>query len=161
MGSNQPFRIERVTSRVLWPTRKLRDRIDALAREVHADVVFVDPMIPLGLLAPRACAPYVVIADGAEITGYRRLPVSKQAARRVLRGAAGIVAAGSYPAREAQRAAGRPLRGIVIPPGVDVARFRPVDEETRKLTRNRSGSIRTCHWCSACPGWYPARVSTS
>ena len=28
---DQPFRIERVRSRVLWPTRRLRDRIDAMA----------------------------------------------------------------------------------------------------------------------------------
>src|SRR3954469_17445869 len=49
----QSFRIERMRSRVLWPTRRLRDRIDALAREVQADFVFLDPMIPLALLGPH------------------------------------------------------------------------------------------------------------
>ena len=136
----QQFRVERVSSRVLWPTRKLRERIDALAREVGADVIFVDPMIPLGVLAPKlTAAPYVVVAHGAEITGYGRVPVSRPWARRVLRGAAGIIAAGFYPAREAERAAGRSLRGLVIPPGVDVGRFRPVDDEAKKLTRSRYG----------------------
>src|SRR5262245_13438572 len=73
----QAFRIERVAGKVLWPTRRLRERIEALAREVRADVVFVDPMIPLGVLAPKlTVAPYVVVAHGAEITGYGRLPGS-------------------------------------------------------------------------------------
>ncbi len=106
----------------------------------RADVIFVDPMIPLGVLAPKlTAAPYVVVAHGAEITGYGRVPVSRTWARRVLGGAAGIIAAGFYPAREAERAAGRPLRGLVIPPGVDVDRFHPVDDETKKLTRSRHG----------------------
>jgi phosphatidylinositol alpha-1,6-mannosyltransferase len=136
----QAFRVERVRSRVLLPTRRLRDRIDVLAREVRADVVFLDPMIPLALLGPRLEGPpYVVVAHGAEITGYGRVPLSRPFARRVLRGAAGIVAAGNYPAREAVRAAGRPLAGVVIPPGVDVARFQPIDDEARKLTRGRYG----------------------
>jgi phosphatidylinositol alpha-1,6-mannosyltransferase len=136
----QPFRIERVRSRVLLPTRRLRRRIDALAREVGAEIVFLDPMIPLALLGPRLDGPpYVVVAHGAEITGYGRVRLSRPFARRVLRGAAGIVAAGNYPAREAVRAAGRPLAGIVIPPGVDVARFCPIDDEARKLTRARYG----------------------
>lgn len=136
----QSFRVERVSARVLFPTRRLRNRIDALAREVGADVVFLDPMIPLALLGPRLDGPpYVVVAHGAEITGYGRIALSRPFARRVLRGAGGIVAAGNYPAREAVRAAGRPLAGVVIPPGVDVARFCPIDDEARKLTRARYG----------------------
>jgi phosphatidylinositol alpha-1,6-mannosyltransferase len=138
--AQQPFRIERVDAGVLWPSRRLRDRIDALAREIGADVVFLDPMLPLAALGPRlTAAPYVVVAHGAEITGYGRIPVTRPLARRVLLGAAGVVAAGRYPAAEAVRAAGRALAGIVIPPGVDVDRFRPVDDEARKQTRLRWG----------------------
>jgi phosphatidyl-myo-inositol dimannoside synthase len=136
----QPFRIERVDRSVLWPTRSLIRRIDALAREVRADVIFVDPMLPVGLVGPRlAVAPYVVIAHGAEITGYGRVPLSRPLARRVLRSAAAVVAAGVYPAREAARAAGTTLRGLSLPPCVDIDRFRPCDDEHRKLTRARFG----------------------
>jgi phosphatidylinositol alpha-1,6-mannosyltransferase len=136
----QEFRVERSKSRVLLPSRTLRDRIDALAREVSADVIFLDPMLPVGAVGPKlTAAPYVVVAHGAEITGYGHLPGTHQAARRVLRGAAGVVAAGRYPAREAVRAAGRPLPGVVIPPGVDVTRFAPIDAETRKQARARWG----------------------
>jgi phosphatidylinositol alpha-1,6-mannosyltransferase len=134
----QDFRVERVTEKALLPTRRVRARIDALAREIDADVIFVDPMLPIGFVGPKlTAAPYVVVAHGAEITWYGRLPVTRPWARRVLRGAAGIVAAGNYPAREAIRAAGRPLAGVIIPPGVDVDRFHAIDDDERKLTRAR------------------------
>jgi phosphatidylinositol alpha-1,6-mannosyltransferase len=59
---------------------------------------------------------------------------------RVLHGAAGVVAAGTYPAREAARAARRALPTLVVPPGVDVARFRPpAGEDERHATRRRLG----------------------
>ena len=51
--AQQAFRIERVRERVLLPTPDLVRRIDALAREVGADVIFLDPMLPLGLAGPR------------------------------------------------------------------------------------------------------------
>ena len=136
----QSFRIERARQRVFLPTLALARHVDALASEVDAGVIFVDPMLPLGLMAPRLrSAPYVVIAHGAEITLPGRLPGASAAARRVLRGAAGIVAAGSYPAREAARAAGALLRGVVIPPGVDIDRFHPLDPDGRVRARLRFG----------------------
>jgi len=136
----QAFRIERARQRVFFPTPALGRQADALGREVEAAVIFVDPMLPLGWLAPGLrAAPYVVVAHGAEITLPGRLPGASAAARRVLRGAAGIVAAGSYPAREAARAAGVPLRGVVIPPGVDVDRFSPLDADERVRARLRFG----------------------
>lgn len=135
----QPFRIERA-GRVLLPDPGLARRIDALAAEVGADVVFLDPALPLGLLGPRLrSAPYVVVLHGAEVTVPGRLPGSRRMLARVLRGAAGVVAAGSYPAREAARAAGRPLPCLVVPPGVDVVRFRPPAAGEREATRARLG----------------------
>ena len=62
----------------------------------------------VGLLGPRlTAAPYVVVAHGSEITGYARLPGSRPLAQKVMRGAAAVVAAGSYPAR-ASADAGEP-----------------------------------------------------
>jgi phosphatidylinositol alpha-1,6-mannosyltransferase len=127
--------------RVLLPTPALAGRIDALAREVGAGLIFLDPALPLGALGPRLrAAPYVAVLHGAEVTIPGRLPGSRAALRRVLDGAAGVLAAGSYPAEEAARAADRPLLGLVIPPGVDVERFRPTDNAaTRAATRKRLG----------------------
>ncbi|MBV8951583.1 MAG: glycosyltransferase family 4 protein [Actinobacteria bacterium] len=122
----QGFRVERATERFLLPTPRLARRVDALARNIGADVIFVDPMLPVGAIGPRLrSAPYVVIAHGAEITVYGRLPGSGAAGRRVLRRSSGVVAAGTYPARMVERTARRGLRGVVVPPGVDVERFRP------------------------------------
>jgi phosphatidyl-myo-inositol dimannoside synthase len=137
----QPFRVVRDQARVLLPTAALARRIDALATEVGAGVIFLDPALPLGALGPRLrAAPYVAVLHGAEVTVPGRLPGSRALLRRVLDGAAGILAAGTYPAEEAARAAGRPLPGLVIPPGVDVGRFRPVDDPAaRAATRKQYG----------------------
>ena len=138
--ARQPFRIERSRARVLLPSRALARRIDELARVTGADVVFLDPMLPLGQIGPRLrAAPYVVVAHGAEVTVPGRLPGGHALARRVLRGAGGVVAAGRYPAREAAHAAGGPLPGIVIPPGVDTERFRPLSDAERSDARQRFG----------------------
>src|SRR5262249_23189876 len=59
--------------------------------------------------------------------------------RRVMRDVGGGVAAGGYPARHATRIAGQDLRGVVIPPGVDTDRFRPLGPEARAEARERFG----------------------
>jgi phosphatidyl-myo-inositol dimannoside synthase len=133
-----PFRVERTRARVLFPTRALARRVDELAREIDADVVFLDPMLPLGRLGPRlGSAPYVVVVHGSEVTVPGRLPGGRGLARHVLRGAAGVVAAGSYAAREVAHAAGMPVPGIVLPPGVDTERFRPLTDTERAEARVR------------------------
>ncbi len=132
------YRVERVASKVLFPTPAVTKRADALALEVEADIVFVDPMLPLGLIGPRLRrAPYIVIAHGAEITVPGRLPGSHALGRRVLRGAAGVIAAGEYPAAACARTAGRPLPHIVIPPGVDPERFHPIEVAERAEVRRK------------------------
>jgi len=138
----QPFRVVRDKDRVLLPHPALAGRIDALARDVNAELIFLDPALPLGALGPRLrAAPYVAVLHGAEVTVPGRLPGSRALLRRVLDGAAGVLAAGTYPAEQAARAAGRPLPGLVIPPGVDVDRFQPRtdDPAARSVTRKRFG----------------------
>jgi phosphatidyl-myo-inositol dimannoside synthase len=136
----QAFRIERVSQALMLPRRSTRRRVDELAREVSAGVIFLDPMLPLGLIGPKLeAAPYVVIAHGAEVTVYGSVPGSGTAGRRVLRAAAGVVAAGEYPSHVARRVAGRPLPTLVVPPGVDLERFRPLDAEARAAARARFG----------------------
>ena len=136
----QSFRVERVRQPVLLPQPGLAARIDALAREIGAATIFVDPMLPLGIVGRSLrAAPHLVIAHGAEITLPGRIPGPNLAARSVLRAADGVIAAGKYPAREVVHAAGCPVRGMVVPPGVDVDRFVPVDAGARAATRRRFG----------------------
>jgi phosphatidylinositol alpha-1,6-mannosyltransferase len=135
----QPFRIERVREPVLLPHPLMVRRVDDLAREIGADFVVLDPALPLGLVGPSLRLPYDVVLHGAEVTVPGRLPASRQALGHVLRHARHIVAAGGYPALEAERAAGRSLPITIVPPGVDTHRFCPVDEATRVATRERFG----------------------
>ena len=135
----QPFRVVRDRDRVLLPTPPLAQRITRLAREVGAELVVLDPALPVGLLGSRLSMPYALVLHGAEVTVPGRLPVSQQMMRSVLRGARVIIAAGGYPAFEARRAARGPLPIVVVPPGVDATRFRPLDRPERARVRRRFG----------------------
>ena len=135
----QPYRIERTREPVLLPHPFMVRRIDAMAREVGADLVVLDPAVPLGLVGPSLALPYDVVLHGAEVTVPGRLPGTKQVLGHVLRNARHIVAAGGYPAAEAEHAAGRTLPITVVPPGVDVDRFHPLSADERIAARRRFG----------------------
>ena len=133
--AGQPFRVVRTAEKVLLPTPSLARRIDALAAEVGADLVVLDPALPLGLLGPRLARPYGLVLHGAEVTVPGRLPGGRQVLGRVLRGAVEVIAAGGYPAAEGERAAGRRLPVTIVPPGVDPQRFLPLGAEARAKAR--------------------------
>lgn len=133
------LRIERTTQPVLLPTAGLVACIDALAEEVGAELVLLDPALPLGHLGPRLARPYGLVIHGAEITVPGRVPGARRPLARVLRGAELVVAAGGYPADEAERAARSGLPVVVVPPGVDTERFRPLDAAGRAAVRRRYG----------------------
>ncbi len=137
--ARQGFRIERTREPVLLPHPGLVKRIDALAAEIDADVVVLDPALPLGLVGRHLHHPYDVLLHGAEVTVPGRLPGTRQALGHVLRGARRLVAFGGYPAAEAERAAGRSLPLSVVPCGIDSGRFRPLDDHERAEVRSRHG----------------------
>ncbi len=137
--AEQEFRVVRARDRVLLPRPGMAAMIDDLADEVGAELVVVDPALPLGFMAPRLRHPYGVVLHGAEVTVPGRLPVAREALARVLGGAEVVIAAGGYPAAEAERAAGRTLPVVEVPPGVDVERFRPLSDEQRRRARIRFG----------------------
>ena len=136
----QDFTVERYPERVLLPTPALARHVDARVAALGADVVFLDPMLPLGRIGSRLTrAPYVVVGHGAEVTVYGRVPGSHALARSVLQGASGLVAAGEYVARIAAQVAGGPVPTLVVPPGVDPVRFVPLDPDARRAARIRFG----------------------
>lgn len=134
-----PIDIHRTRDPVLLPHPGLVRQIDRLAASVDADLVLLDPALPLGAVGPLLERPYGLVLHGAEITVPGRLPLSSSVLGRIVRGARLVVAAGGYPLAEAQRAAGRDLPSIVIPPGVDTDRFHPVTTEERAAVRRRLG----------------------
>lgn len=135
--SQQQFHIERTREPVLLPHPWMVARINQMATRVGAELVVLDPALPLGLVGPSLDLPYDVVLHGAEVTVPGRLPGTKQALGHVLRAARHIVAAGTYPADEAERAAGCTLPITVVPPGVDTERFRPLDPEEKAAARAR------------------------
>ena len=137
--AEQPFQIERTREPVLLPHPWMVRRIDDMAREVGADLIVLDPAVPLGIVGPSLQLPYDVVLHGAEVTVPGRLPGSRQTLAYVLRRARHIVAAGGYPAAEAEHAAGCTLPVTVVPPGVDVDRFTPLDDAERAAARAHFG----------------------
>ena len=85
--ATQPFRIERIGRPVMLPTRALARRIDALADEVDAGLVLLDPALPVGHLGPDLARPYGVVVHGAEVTVPGRTPLTRRMLARVLVGA--------------------------------------------------------------------------
>ena len=137
--AQQPFRVERTREAVLLPHAWMARRINELAAEIGADFVVLDPGVPLGMVGPALDLPFYVVLHGAEVTVPGRLPGSKQLLARVLRRAEHVIAAGGYPATEAERAAGGVLPLTIVPPGVDVERFRPFDDAERVAARRHLG----------------------
>lgn len=135
----QPYRVIRTREPVLLPHPWMVRRVDELAAEVGAELIVLDPAVPLGMIGPSLQVPYGVVLHGAEVTVPGRLPGSRQVLNRVLRNAEQIVAAGGYPAAEAERSVGRSLPITVVPPGVDTERFHPLDDAQRRAARERLG----------------------
>ncbi len=137
--AEQPFRVERTPEPVLLPHPLMVRRIDDLSTEIGAELVVLDPAVPLGLVGPSLRLPYDVVLHGAEVAIPGRLPGSRQALAGVLRRARHVVSAGEYAAREAERAVGSTLPMTIVPPGVDVDRFVPLDAAARRTAREQFG----------------------
>ena len=101
--AEQPFRIERTREPFLLPHPWMVRQVNDLARDFGADLVVLDPAVPLGLIGPSLQLPYDLVLHGAEVTVPGRLPVTKQALAYTLGRARHIIAAGGYPAAEAEQ----------------------------------------------------------
>ncbi|MFY9782864.1 MAG: glycosyltransferase family 4 protein [Acidimicrobiales bacterium] len=135
--ANSEILVERVeTSTLFLPTLKAYRAIEAAIHRHQPDLVLLDPAWPLGLLGPRLSRPYGVVLHGAEVTVPSRLPLVASTLRHVLRNAEVAICAGSYPEEQARRnAAERLCPVLMIPPGVDPSRFRPLDAVERREAR--------------------------
>ncbi len=131
---------------MLLPTPGLARKIRDLAAQIDARLVVIDPALPLGLIGPALGLPYAVVLHGAEIAAPGRLPVARNVMREVLDRSALAVCAGEYPAAEVcrlvagrSRHSGHTPRVVVVPPGVDTTRFRPLDTEHKARARSSFG----------------------
>ncbi|MCP5026446.1 MAG: glycosyltransferase family 4 protein [Actinomycetia bacterium] len=135
----QDYRVVRSREPFLLPYPWLVRRITELADDWGAELIILDPALPLGLIGPRLKRRYGVVLHGAEVTVPGRLPVSRQLLAHVLADSELTIAAGGYPLAEGERALGRSLPSVVVPPGVDTARFQPLGPEARRAARQRHG----------------------
>ncbi|MEO9180095.1 MAG: glycosyltransferase family 4 protein [Acidimicrobiales bacterium] len=133
--------IERVASKTLFfPTRRARRAIESAISRHDVDLVLLDPAWPLGLLGPRLSVPYGVVVHGSEVTIPGRLPFVASSLRYVIRRAAVVICAGSYPEAEVRRNAADMAPTIIqVPPGVDTTRFVPLDPQRRSEVRASLG----------------------
>ena len=137
----QPFKVVRSREPWLLPHPLLARRVERLASDCGAELVILDPAVPVGLIGPRLKVPYGVVLHGAEVTIPGRVPGIRSLLNRVLGGAVGVIAAGGYPAQQGERSLGRSLPVSVIPPGVDAERFKPLDEQSRRAARSELGLL--------------------
>jgi phosphatidylinositol alpha-1,6-mannosyltransferase len=137
--ADQPFAVARSREPVLLPNPWLTETVRRRAAAFDAALLVLDPALPLGAIGPYLDRPYAVVLHGAEVTVPGRLPGTKQLLGHVLRHATLVVAAGRYAAAEGEHAAGRTLPSVIVPPGVDVKRFRPLDGAERGAARRQFG----------------------
>lgn len=136
----QPFPIRRLNVSMLHPRRAIRTEIERYAHEIGATHVVLDPVLPIGLIGPKLSLPYSLIVHGAEVRIPAHLPIARSLMRRAITHAEFVVAAGRYPASEVRAIGGlRTPPIVIIPPGVDVARFQPLTDAQRREARARYG----------------------
>ena len=135
----QSFEIRRTREPVLLPHPLMVRKINKMAKQFGAELVVLDPALPLGLIGPNLNLPYAVVLHGAEIVVPGRLPVVSRLLARVLNNAELIIASGSYPAAEASRVCRSSKRIEVITPGVDIQRFKVLSSEQRVEARKQFG----------------------
>ncbi len=135
------FRVQRVRGPLL-PTASLVKKVDRLAEEFGADIILLDPALPLGMLGPRLHRPYGLVLHGAEVVVPSKIPVLNGLLKAVMRDARILLAAGRYPAQCAYDLLGDLTAGPairIVNPGVDVDRFVIASEKQKLEIRSDLG----------------------
>ncbi len=120
--------------RLAWDACTARGRFDGV--EGH----FVLPAGPVALLAARLRrVPLVVYAHGGDVRDLAaRSRVHRWLARRVIRGADAVVTNSRDTAARVERLGGS---AEVVPPGIDLARFRPTSRPERRRVLYLGGDV--------------------
>lgn len=125
-----PYPVVRDPSRVLLPTPAVAHRVTAAMGRHGCDQVVFGAAAPLGLLGAavrRAGARRVVAMTHGHETWWARLPVTRQALRRIVAGADVVTHVSAFSRDELRRAWPRQAAPALrsLSPGIDTDRFRP------------------------------------
>lgn len=116
---------------------------DLIRRRFRPDLIHVHYLSQLDALAllPHPRVPVVVTLMGADVLEDQvaRPPLLDRAVRRVLRRAAAVTAKSEFLAAQARRLGARPERVHLIPWGVDVARFGPLERAAARAALGLPG----------------------
>lgn len=134
-----PHSIERYDRFWLPPSPRVLRRARKAIADAGAQAVVVDPAWPLGFIAPQLGVPYAVVLHGAEVSVPARLPGTRTMLRRAVDGASLVISASEWAASEAARVVNAMPPTVQVPPGVDTARFVPLNADDRKAARRRLG----------------------
>lgn len=133
------YRVERAPARVLMPGGAMAERINELADECSADLVLLDPPLPLGLVAARLRRPHGTFVHGG-VAVQSRPPGVRRLLSRAMASSRLVISAGEFSADEVRGAMGASAPPIhVVNPGVDVDRFSVLDDVARREARRRLG----------------------
>jgi len=138
--ADQPFPVIRHPTGLLLPTLSARRRIVAALVEHRCTAVWFGAAAPLGLLAPylrRAGAERIVASTHGHEVGWVRLPVGRQAMRRIGSRCDIVTYLGEYTRGRLARALGAATTLRRLAPGVDTQYFHPGVEG--KTVRARYG----------------------
>ncbi len=139
----QRYRIARMAPLQMIPTPVLRSEINREIRRIGAEIVVLDPVMILGVLGPYLDCPYGLVIHGAEATIPASLSVARPRLGRLLAGAELVINASGWAsgflADHLGDRYGEPARSVLVPPGVDCARFRPLPADRRQEVRRALG----------------------
>ena len=132
-----PYQVERTRSKVLLPGPSMVRRIEQLATECEADMILLDPPLPLGLVARRLSRPHGVFVHGG-VAVQARPPAIRRLLARAVKSCSLVLAAGEFSGDELRRATGPGTPAVhIVYPGVAVERFRVLSDEEKLAARRR------------------------
>ena len=121
-----PFPVYRFPPSFLWPTEDLARKARGLIREHGSEIVVFGHGLPLSLLGSRLGAPYISLTHGTEYW-FSLLPGTATALRRATERAARVTAISRFTGRVIRTVVRPDVPVSLLPPGVDIERFRPAD----------------------------------
>jgi phosphatidylinositol alpha-1,6-mannosyltransferase len=125
--SSIPYRVHRVATSVVWPTRRHLRKALEIIEQFRPELIQMGHPLPAGLLAPvlskRTGLPYLVFLGGSELTVPAVIPGVAAATRHVIGQASLLISVSDFTTNAARRYTGGRVACATLRPCIDVDRF--------------------------------------